>query len=369
VKSEVRSPYSTGGKLAIIALGSNVGDSRQNILRAIEQLETLSDQRLLKSSLRQTAPVDCPPGSPPFINAVVAFVPRKGETPESLLARLQRIEKEFGRKPKKVLNEPRPLDLDLIAFQDQTRSTKTLTLPHPRAHQRRFVLEPLSEIAPDLVLPGQEKAVRQLLAEIIRTAFKGLPPLVLASASPRRAELLRQLIPEFEIVASEAPELHHEQLTARELSQVNAYRKARAVAKKFPDALVLGADTLVFVGDKLFGKPADFDEAYRMLEQLQNRTHQVVTGICLLHLRGHRQQVFAETTAVTFHPLDAVTIQRYLVKVNPLDKAGAYAIQEQGHLIISEISGSYSNVVGLPIERLSAELHEWATTSARPTGR
>ena len=145
-------------------------------------------------------------------------------------------------------------------------------------------------------------------------------------------------------------------MTARELSQVNAYRKARAVAKRFPDALVLGADTLVYLETMLFGKPATLEEAYRMLEQLQGRTHQVVTGICLLHLRSHRQAVFAESTAVTFHALDEVRIRRYLNSVNPLDKAGAYAIQEEGDLIVERIVGSYTNVVGLPLERLAAEL-------------
>jgi 2-amino-4-hydroxy-6-hydroxymethyldihydropteridine diphosphokinase len=127
------------------------------------RLQELSEHPLLKSSLWQTAPEDCPAGSPLFVNAVVAFVPRRGATPESVLASLKEIEKEFGRKPKKVLNEPRSLDLDLIAFASETRVGKELTLPHPRAHQRRFVLQPLSEIASDLILPGRKKTVMQLL--------------------------------------------------------------------------------------------------------------------------------------------------------------------------------------------------------------
>ena len=133
---------------------------------AMERLQELSEHPLLKSSLWQTAPVDCPAGSPVFVNAVVAFVPRRGATPESVLASLQETEKEFGRKPKKVLNEPRLLDLDLIAFGSETRGGKELTLPHPRAHLRRFVLQPLSELAPDLILPGQKKTVLQLLGEL-----------------------------------------------------------------------------------------------------------------------------------------------------------------------------------------------------------
>ncbi len=149
-----------------IALGSNLGDARQNILRALARMQSFSDEPILKSSLWQTTPVDCPPGSPKFVNAVVGLVPRKDETPESLLEKLRELEKEFGRAPKKILNEPRTLDLDLIAFGNETRNSPELILPHPRAHQRRFVLQPLSEIAPDLVLPGQGKTVAELLAEL-----------------------------------------------------------------------------------------------------------------------------------------------------------------------------------------------------------
>jgi len=166
VKSKVQSLKAKGGELAIVALGSNLGHPRRNVRRAMARLQALSENPLLKSSLWQTAPVDCPAGSPVFVNAVVAFVPRVGATPESVLASLQEIEKEFGRKPKKVLNEPRPLDLDLIAFGSETRAGKELTLPHPRAHWRRFVLQPLSEIAPDLVLPGQKKTVLHLLGKL-----------------------------------------------------------------------------------------------------------------------------------------------------------------------------------------------------------
>jgi 2-amino-4-hydroxy-6-hydroxymethyldihydropteridine diphosphokinase len=139
----------------------------------MERLRELSDQPLVKSSLLETSPVDCPPDSPNFVNAVVGFVPRRDETPESLLLKLQKLENEFGRVPKKVLNEARQLDLDLIAFGTEVRNTPALTLPHPRAHLRQFVLQPLAEIAPDLVLPGQDRAVSELLrqlttAEIVR---------------------------------------------------------------------------------------------------------------------------------------------------------------------------------------------------------
>ena len=183
--------------------------------------------------------------------------------------------------------------------------------------------------------------------------------LVLASASPRRQELLRTLGLDFVVVASDAAELCHPQLTARELCLVNARRKVLAVAKRFPDDLVLGADTLVCLGATLFGKPADRAEAARMLARLARRSHEVVTGVCLMHLGGRRERRFAVATTVTFRPLSRGQIRAYLDMVNPLDKAGAYAIQEHGEAIIAGISGSYSNVVGLPLERLREELAAW----------
>jgi 2-amino-4-hydroxy-6-hydroxymethyldihydropteridine diphosphokinase len=132
----------------------------------MERLRELSDEPVICSSLWESAPVDCPPESPKFINAAVRLIPRTGETPETLLAKLQKLETEFGRRPKRLHNEARPLDLDLIAFGNQTRSGDVLTLPHPRAHVRRFVLEPLSEVAGGFVLPRQGKTVRELLVEL-----------------------------------------------------------------------------------------------------------------------------------------------------------------------------------------------------------
>jgi len=153
-------------RLSYIAFGSNLGNSRQIILDAMARLQSFSDEPILGSSLWQTLPVDCPPGSPVFVNAVVRLVPRANETPESLHQKLRALEREFGRQAKKVPNEPRPLDLDLIAFGAETRDTPELILPHPRAHLRRFVLQPLGEIAPELVLQGQGKTVAELLAEL-----------------------------------------------------------------------------------------------------------------------------------------------------------------------------------------------------------
>jgi septum formation protein len=190
------------------------------------------------------------------------------------------------------------------------------------------------------------------------------PSLILASASPRRVELLRQIVAAFEVVPSEATELSDEHLSPYELCQLNAHRKARAVAKRFPDTLVLGADTLVFLDREIFGKPADRTEAERMIARLQGRTHQVITGVSLIHLRPHRERIFVVSTDVRFRPLSAAQVRDYLSRIDPLDKAGAYAIQEHGGLLIEEISGSYSNVVGLPVERVREELNDWPKSAS-----
>ena len=166
MNSEFRIQNSEFQKLVFVALGSNLGDSRKIFLDAMVRLQKFSAMPILKSSLWQTSPVNCPPASPKFLNAVVALNPFAEETPESLLEKLQNLEKEFGRAAKKILNEPRPLDLDLIAFGTEIRSSPKLILPHPRAHMRRFVLQPLNEIAPELILPGQTQTVAQLLAEL-----------------------------------------------------------------------------------------------------------------------------------------------------------------------------------------------------------
>ena len=126
----------------------------------------LSSHGLRSSGSPDSSGADCPPDSPKFLNAVAALNPLARETPESLLKKMQALEMEFGRQTKKILNEPRPLDLDLIVFGQETRNSPDLVLPHPRARARRFVLQPLCEIAPELVLPGQTRTVAQLLAAL-----------------------------------------------------------------------------------------------------------------------------------------------------------------------------------------------------------
>jgi septum formation protein len=190
------------------------------------------------------------------------------------------------------------------------------------------------------------------------------PPIILASVSPRRRDLLRQIVPEFGIVDSFATELHDASMAPRRLCEVNAERKAWLVAERYPDHLVLGADTLVFLDDEPLGKPSDLDEARRMLGRLSGRIHMVVTGVCLIHRSGARARLFSEATYVRFRVLSTEEIEEYLKLVPVLDKAGSYAIQQEGHRIVDRVEGSMSNVIGLPLESLRVALDQWGTAVA-----
>jgi len=178
--------------------------------------------------------------------------------------------------------------------------------------------------------------------------------LILASASPRRAELLGTLGHPFRIVTSAVPETEDESLGPSGVALANARRKAQAVAAKYPEACVLGADTVVALGSKLFGKPRDTAEAERFLLELAGRAHEVVTGVCLI--QGTRLREFAVRSEVEFLPFAPEVARAYIGRVNVLDKAGAYAIQEHGEMIVRRLEGSKSNVIGLPIEALECEL-------------
>lgn len=157
-----RAESSKSAEIVVVALGSNLGHSILLLNDAMEQLRQFSSGNFKKSSVWESTPMDCPPGSPNFLNSVVSFSPTPGLTPETLLGELQSLEKAFGRKPKLILNEPRPLDLDIIVFGNEVQATPQLTLPHPRAVQRGFVLKPLAEIEPNLILPGETQPVAEL---------------------------------------------------------------------------------------------------------------------------------------------------------------------------------------------------------------
>ncbi|MEE2947542.1 MAG: 2-amino-4-hydroxy-6-hydroxymethyldihydropteridine diphosphokinase [Verrucomicrobiota bacterium] len=154
---------SAGSQMAYVALGANIGDAAGTLRRAAAEIAARSLSQVVGSSLWRTEPVDCQPGSPPFLNAALGLWPTSGTTPESLLDDLLEIETQLGRTRPGLANAPRVIDLDLIVFGDEIRNTASLTLPHPRAHDRAFVLAPLVEIAPDMVLPGQRRTVAALL--------------------------------------------------------------------------------------------------------------------------------------------------------------------------------------------------------------
>jgi len=182
--------------------------------------------------------------------------------------------------------------------------------------------------------------------------------LILASTSPRRSDLLAEAGIPFEARPAYIEELSDPELSARELCLINAESKALEVASRFPAQIVLGADTVVALDNRTFGKPRDLEEARTMLETLCGRVHEVLTGVCLMHRDTNKMCRFVESTRVKFRSRDAVDLDAYLASINPLDKAGAYSAQEDDGRLIEQLEGLMSNVVGLPVERVQAALQE-----------
>jgi septum formation protein len=174
--------------------------------------------------------------------------------------------------------------------------------------------------------------------------------LILASRSPRRIQLLREFKFDPYVISPEIDEIFSDFFSPGELALFNANRKAVAVATRFPDNVVLAADTIVVFGREVFGKPQDIEDARGMLRRLVGRTHVVITGVALIQPNQGRALLQAERTEVKFRPLSEAEINRYLDAINPLDKAGAYAAQDSPDLIIEHVDGSFTNVVGLPME-------------------
>ena len=181
---------------------------------------------------------------------------------------------------------------------------------------------------------------------------------ILASGSPRRKQLLKKIIPDFKVISSDAEELKSHSGGPLTLVQENAKKKAIPVAANNPSCWVLGADTLVFYQKEILGKPKDLDEAVEMLSFLSGKTHEVATGVSLQCNELNIVKTFSETSSVTFKPISKQEVRLYFKEVNPLDKAGAYAIQTNADMIIDRFVGSYSNVVGLPLESLGKVLKE-----------
>ncbi|NHA04009.1 septum formation protein Maf [Mucilaginibacter sp. HC2] len=190
--------------------------------------------------------------------------------------------------------------------------------------------------------------------------FRGLggssiPKIILASKSPRRQDLLRLMDMEFEVVLKDVDESYPEGLTPQEVAVYIARKKAEAFDGTITDEVVLTADTIVCVDGLILGKPETPAHAVEMLKMLSGKVHQVITGVCLLY-KGHYNNFF-DVSEVFFRKLSNQEIESYVTQYNPLDKAGSYGIQERIGLIgIERINGSYTNVVGLPTEKLYAQL-------------
>lgn len=187
-----------------------------------------------------------------------------------------------------------------------------------------------------------------------------MEPIILASASPRRSEIMNQLGLDFQVIPSDISEVIPEfSFSPRDLVAELALHKASDVARKLKQGLVIGADTLVVLEDRVFGKPSDPDEAVEMLTALSGRTHSVYTGIAIIQASTGRTETGFCETKVKFKPLSPEEIQSYVNTKEPLDKAGAYGIQGKGGVLVEGIEGCYFNIVGLPISKLADMLQKF----------
>jgi len=181
--------------------------------------------------------------------------------------------------------------------------------------------------------------------------------IVLASGSPRRRELLQAAGIPFDVMTADVVETRIDGEVPEMMVQRLAALKAKAVAARCPDRIVLGADTVVVLDGMVLGKPRDLDDARRMLSMLSGRTHRVLTGVAIVFPNAESAQWCCETS-VTFKVLSSMDIEKYLSLVDVLDKAGAYAVQSHGELLVEKIDGLLSNVIGLPVEEVKAHLEK-----------
>jgi len=182
--------------------------------------------------------------------------------------------------------------------------------------------------------------------------------IILASSSPRRNKLLARIISDFEVIPASILEEMVPGFRPDEQTIENALRKARDVSLRYPDAVVIGADTVVILKGRILGKPASPEEAIEMLEELSGRTHSVITGLAIVNARDGIELMNFEKTDVTFRILTEKEIRNYVAAGTCLDKAGAYGIQEIGDSFIESINGEIDNVIGLPLELVSEMLEE-----------
>lgn len=187
-----------------------------------------------------------------------------------------------------------------------------------------------------------------------------VPSLILASASPRRRDLLREHGYDFTVLIPEVEEIAPAHLTPAEVTLANARLKAQAVARQQPGALVVGADTVVAFEGEIFGKPRDLEHAVEMLRRLNGCVHEVWSGVWLVHGETRQETGFNEVTRVRFRRLEDAQLHAYLARIGPLDKAGAYAAQDDQGELIDAYEGCFDNVVGLPMKSLAWALERIA---------
>ena len=181
--------------------------------------------------------------------------------------------------------------------------------------------------------------------------------IILASASPRRQELLRYIVTDFDIIPADIDETLPADIPADSSAEYLAVKKAEHISAQYQDSLVIGSDTVVIIGDEILGKPVDEKDAKRMLRKLSGQVHTVVTGVCL-SMNG-RSESFSKATKVKFYPLSDKEILDYIATGEPMDKAGAYGIQGFGRVLIEGIEGDFFNVMGLPVASLKRKMEEF----------
>lgn len=180
--------------------------------------------------------------------------------------------------------------------------------------------------------------------------------IILASSSPRRKELLKQIVDDFIVEVSNIDESINRPEKVEDIPYELAYRKAKAVSEKHYNDIVIGCDTIVAFNNEVLEKPIDKADAYRMLNKLNNNTHKVISGVAIIY--QDKEIRFIEESLVTFNNLSNEDINYYIGTKDPLDKAGAYGIQNPYIKLVKEFNGEYENIVGLPIKRLKKELEK-----------
>ena len=180
--------------------------------------------------------------------------------------------------------------------------------------------------------------------------------LVLVSQSPQRYQLLQHVNPNFMMTLPIGEEVYHEHLSYTDQIESIAQQKAHSVFKQYPDCILIAADTVIVCDNTILGKPKDSDDAFKMLQRLSGRTHEVITGVCILS--SLRKEVFSCTTKVTFHTMSDEEIRKYVETGEPMDRSGSYAIQGGASIFVEKIEGDINSVIGLPVSPIYSRLRD-----------